>query len=156
MSSTVYEIPMSDIGDGDTWLADCSMRPDLVREVWALEGLAPIASGTLWLATEVHLTTGMHAHTRIHPDMRGPFLVDPGVDLSWFLVPLSTATELADTRAPLVRPSGWRLPCPPTGRQACGRLWLTRPDGSGQLTDPSLLAAALRPGGHRLPSGEQA
>ncbi|MFE9679451.1 hypothetical protein ACFYO5_35985 [Streptomyces sp. NPDC006259] len=73
---------------GDAWLADCSARPDLVREAWDLEGLAPIASGKAWLAAEVHLTTGMQAHSRIRPDMRGPFLVDPGAHLAWFLIAL--------------------------------------------------------------------
>ena len=65
---------------GDAWLADCSARPDLVREVWSLEGVAPIRSGPHWLVAESMLVTGMQALSRIRDEHRGPVLVDSLLD----------------------------------------------------------------------------
>ena len=135
---------------GDAWLADCSARPDLVREVWALDGLAPIRSGPHWVAAETMLVAGMEALSRIREERRGPVLVDPLTDRAWWLVPPASVGALAHVRRVLVRPRGTPLHCPPTGRHACGRFWLHRPDGSGQLTDPAILAAALGPVGNPL------
>ena len=135
---------------GDAWLADCSAHPDLVREAWKLDALAPIRSGTHWLTVESHLVTGMQALDRIREAQRGPVLADPLVDVAWWLVPAEAADELADVRQLRVRDAGWPLHCPPTGWQTCGRFWLHRPDGSGQLTDPAVLAAAFGPGGYRI------
>lgn len=132
---------------GDAWLADCSAYPDLVRQAWELEALAPIASGRHWLAAESELVAGMQALNRIRDERRGPVLADPMVEKAWWLVSLDAAAELADVRQVNVRPVGWALHCPPTGWQACGRFWLSRPDGSGRLTDPAVLAAAFGPGG---------
>ncbi|MFC8512009.1 hypothetical protein [Streptomyces sp. NPDC057257] len=134
---------------GDAWLADCSAHPDLVRQAWWIEALAPIPSGTHWLAAEALLVTTMQALNRIREEHRGPVLADPQLDRAWWLVPSNAADELADVRAVAVRPFGQPLHCPPTGWQVCGRFWLHRPDGTGRLTDPAVLAAAVGPGGYR-------
>jgi hypothetical protein len=145
-STTAYEA-------GDAWLARCSAHPASVRKAWLQETLAQIASGECWLIAETVLITTMHALKRIKPEHQGPVLADPELDKAWWLVPLEAADELADIRQLTVQPKGWRLHCPPTGWHIDGRLWLSRPDGSGQLTDPAVLAAALGPGGaYRLPS----
>ncbi|WP_319294934.1 hypothetical protein [Streptomyces sp. AK08-02] len=107
---------------GDAWLANCSAHPDLVRQAWHLEALAPIASGLRWLAAQTPLLTAMQVLARLPGEDRGPLLADPGVDTAWWLVPLDAADELADLRQVFVRDPGWPLHCPPTGRQACGRL----------------------------------
>lgn len=133
-------------------LAGCSAYPALVREAWNLEALAPIRSGKAWLVVEAPLVASMQAHTRIHPEHRGPVVADPTLDTAWWLVPLDAVDELADLRMVTVQPVGWPLHCPPTGWPACGRFWLTRPDGSGQLTDPAVLAATFGPGGYRRPA----
>lgn len=140
---------------GDAWLADCSARPDLAREVWALESLAPIRSGPHWLVAESLLVTGMKALSRICESHRGPVLADPWLERAWWLVPPGSAKALAHVRAVLVEPVGTPLHCPPTGRQACGRFWLHRPDGTGRLTDPAILAAALGPVGNPLPEASK-
>lgn len=137
---------------GDAWLASCSVRPELVREAWTSEDLAPIASGSHWLVAEGQLATRYDALARIPAKLRGPVLADFVEDRLWWLVPLESAEELADVRQLRVQPPGWCLRCPPTGWHVEGRTWLTRPDGSGQLTDPAVLAAAIGPGGYRLPA----
>lgn len=138
---------------GDAWLADCSAHPDLVRQAWDVEALAPIASGRQWLAVEVAFVAAVEAMRRIGTPRLGPVLADPGVDLTWWLIPLDTADDLAGVRQAVVQAEGTPLHCPPTGWYQCGRIWLHRPDGSGTLNDPTLLAAALGPGsGYRLPA----
>lgn len=138
---------------GDAWLADCSAHPMLVRAAWNKEALAPIPSGERWLVAEAPLLTAMRALKRIHGEQQGPVLADPELDKAWWLVPLGAADELADVRQLVVRAPGWSLHCPPTGWHVDGRLWLSRPDGSGQLTDPVVLAAAVGPGGgYRVPT----
>lgn len=137
---------------GDAWLADCSARPDLVRQAWDVEALAPIASGKRWLAVEAWLIDTMTAVARIGHERLGPVLADPSLDRAWWLIAPDAAEELADVRKVRVEPEGSPLHCPPTGWYQCGRLWLHRPDGSGRLNDPTLIAAALGPGGARLPT----
>lgn len=134
---------------GDAWLADCSAHPDLVREAWRVEALAPIATGVRWLAAETPLIPAMHALARMRDEQRGPLLAEPDTERAWWLVPADAVEELADVRQVTVRPTGWPLHCPPTGWHQCGRLWLHRPDGSGWLNDPTLLGAAFGPGGPR-------
>ncbi|MBG0853613.1 hypothetical protein I2W78_17610 [Streptomyces spinoverrucosus] len=137
---------------GDAWLVRCSARPDLVRRAWDAEELAPVTSGEHWLVAESRLVTGMAAAVRIQEEQRGPVLADPGLDKLWWLVPLDALEELADVRQVSMRPAGWALDCPPSGRQVAGRWWLWRPDGSGSLTGPAVLAAAFGPGRHLQPS----
>lgn len=137
---------------GNAWLADCSAHPDLVRQVWDTDTLAPIVSGERWLVAESRLAIGMPAAVRIREEQRGPVLADGVKDRAWWLVPPDAADELADVRQLVVQPSGWTLDCPSAGGYAANRFWLWRPDGSGHLTDPAVLAAAFGPGGYRHPA----
>ncbi|MFG2948173.1 hypothetical protein [Streptomyces adustus] len=134
---------------GDAWLADCSADPKLVQLAWNDGALAPIDSGARWLVAESRLFYAMQALWRIPEGQRGPVLADGDGDQAWWLVPLDAAEELADVRAISVKPHGWPLHCPPVGRMLAGHLWLNHPDGTGLLTDPAVLAAALGPGGYR-------
>ncbi|MHC3471211.1 hypothetical protein ACYF6T_21290 [Streptomyces sp. 7R007] len=134
---------------GDAWLADCSAHPDLAHAAWDSELLAPIVTGRDWLAVEARLVTTVYALDRIPARKRGPVVADAPDDKAWWLVPPAAAEELADVRQLTVRPADWVLRCPPTGWQIDGRFWLSRPDGSGHLTDPAVLAAAFGPGGRR-------
>jgi len=138
---------------GDAWLAGCSPHPALVRAAWDKETLARISSGRTWLVAEAPLLTAMRALKRIRSEQQGPMLADPELDKAWWLVRLGAVDELADVRQLVVHTAGWPLLCPPTGWHVEGRLWLSRPDGSGRLTDPAVLAAAVGPGGeHRFTS----
>lgn len=135
---------------GDAWLADCSAHPTLVRAAWSTEALAPIASGKAWLVAETPLLTTMKALNRIAEEHRGPVLADPEEDKAWWLMPLDASEGLAGVRRLTVHVPGWPLRCPPTGWHLESRMWLCRPDGSGRLTDPAVLATAVDPGGYRL------
>lgn len=138
---------------GDSWLASCSAHPDLVRQAWDFEALAPIPTGRNWLAAEVRFVAAVRAMRQIGTPRLGPVLADPGLDLTWWLIPPGTGEALAGIRQAEVWPEGDPLHCPPTGWYQCGRKWLHRPDGSGTLNDPVLLAAALGPGsGYQLPA----
>ncbi|MFF5001682.1 hypothetical protein ACFY3G_02545 [Streptomyces phaeochromogenes] len=138
---------------GDAWLASCAENPDLVREAWALGALAHIRTGKHWLAAEAPLATVLTAMNRIPVLRRGPTLVDPSIDLAWWLVPLDSEERFRRVNAVTVHPIGSPLLCPPTGAPACGRFWVNWPDGSGHLTDPVQLAAVLGiGGGPRLPA----
>ncbi|MER6011814.1 hypothetical protein [Streptomyces bluensis] len=132
---------------GDAWLADCSVHPDLVRRAWDAEALAPTSSGEHWLVAESHLANGLPAVVRIREEQCGPIVADGVAGKAWWLVPTTAAEALADVRQFVVRPACWVLRCPPAGVFAENRFWLWRPDGSGRLTDPTLPAAALGPGG---------
>ncbi|MFF3920545.1 hypothetical protein ACFYZB_45565 [Streptomyces sp. NPDC001852] len=134
---------------GDTWLADCSEHPALVRAAWDEECLAPIASGAPWLVAESSLTRGWPAASRIRNSPHGPVLADPDANKMFWLVEPGAAEELADVRELTVHRAGWSLSCPPSGREVDGRFWLWRPDGTGHLNDFALIAAAFGPGGYR-------
>lgn len=134
---------------GAAWLADCSAHPDPVREAWTLKTLAPITSGTRWRVAEAPLLRSVEAVARIGGDRIGPILADIHRKVAWWLLPPDLADELDDVRRVTVRPAGWVIECPPVPHSVNGRWWIECPDGSGQLTDPAALAAAL---GNRLPT----
>ncbi|MBM7091043.1 hypothetical protein JTP67_21365 [Streptomyces sp. S12] len=141
--------PTAQYAAGDAWLADCHALPAHVWKAWHADALAPIASGAHWLVAESTVARGLPAASRIPERRRGPVLIDPYGDRTWWLVPLEAATELADIRQVTVMPPGWVLHCPPVGREVERLHWLWSPDGSGLLTDPAVLAAAFGPGGYR-------
>ncbi|MFD4604101.1 hypothetical protein ACFWPQ_39565 [Streptomyces sp. NPDC058464] len=139
--------------EGDAWLAESSADPKLVRLAWDDDTLAPIDSGARWLVAEARLISSMPALTRIPDGHHGPVLADTQGDRAWWLVPLDAAEELAYVRAVSVKAHGWSLDCPPSARMLFGYMWLCHPDGTGQLTDPAVLAAVLGPGGYRYHVG---
>lgn len=134
---------------GNAWLADCARHPETAHAVWAMDGLAPIHT-TRWLAAEAQLSVAFDAFSRLPRRRRGPLLVDPGLETAWWLVPLNAAEELRDVVPITVHPPGWPLHCPPTDRPAAGRFWHLAPDGTGHVTDPAYLAAAVGPAAGRL------
>ncbi|MGW3653460.1 hypothetical protein [Streptomyces sp. NPDC000878] len=136
---------------GQDWLLTCTTQPSDVCRRWADEELAPIRSGVHWRIAQAPLLQSVRAMRRIGWQRLGPVLADPEVDLGWWLLPPSVGDELDSIRIITVHPADWVLDCPPVLHAVEGRTWLERPDGSGQLTDPLLLAAALGHGDARLP-----
>jgi hypothetical protein len=134
---------------GDAWLASYSVDPTAVRAAWEQEALALIASGAHWLVAESDLTRGWSAASRLRNAPHGPVLAAPDANAMYWLISPDAVEELADVRQLVVHPAGWMLRCPPTGWQVDGLFWLWRPDGTGHLTDPALIAAAFGPCGYR-------
>ncbi|MBC2874044.1 MULTISPECIES: hypothetical protein [Streptomyces] len=73
----------------------------------------------------------------------GPVLTYAEESRQWWLVPPGHASAFDGLEGVTVRPPGWPLRCPPPGESLCGRGWLEPPDGTGRLTAPVTLAAAL-------------
>jgi hypothetical protein len=139
---------------GQEWLLSAAPDPVLVLREWELEEFGEILSGELWRVVEAPLLESVTAVRRIGPDRVGPVVGDVYRDLAWWLVPPDIGDDLDDVRAFTVHPAGWPLRCPPVLHSLHGRWWIERPDGTGRLTDPVLLAAAFGPGagGFRPPS----
>jgi hypothetical protein len=74
----------------------------------------------------------------------GPVLADASENLAWWLLPAGLSGELDHVQQLTMRPPGWSLKCPPVLFAIDDRLWLERPDGSGRLTNPAALGAAMR------------
>ncbi|MFD4552110.1 hypothetical protein [Streptomyces sp. NPDC058466] len=138
---------------GHAWLLSCVICPAAIQRAWDAEELAPIETGPHWRAAEAPLRQSMDAIKRIGPDRLGPVLADVTSERAWWLLPPCLDDELDDIRLLTVHPRGWPLRCPPVLYPVRGRVWVERPDGSGRLTDPTFLGAALGPGGGpRLPA----
>ncbi|MER7983509.1 hypothetical protein [Streptomyces sp. NPDC095817] len=132
---------------GQEWLLSCADDPAPVLRAWAEEQLAPFPSGVHWTVAEAPLTQSLEAVKRIGPDGRGPVLADVSASRAWWLLPPELGGELDDIWHLTVHPAGWLLPCPPLLYPVRGRVWMEPPTGSGRLTDPVVLGAALGPGG---------
>lgn len=140
---------------GQEWLLSSTPDRARVERQWELDQLGEIPSGTHWLVVEAPLAPSMAALRRMGSGRVGPVLGDVHRDRAWWLLPPDLADDLDDVRILTVRPPGWLLSCPPVLHSVHGRWWIERPDGSGRLTDPVLLAAAVGPGGGiRLPAEE--
>ncbi|MEW2254989.1 hypothetical protein [Streptomyces sp. NPDC047869] len=95
------------------------------------------------------LSSSLEALRRIGGIHHGPVLADTRKALAWWLLPPHLTDDLDDVHRITVHAAGWPLECPPVMHSLGGRWWLEKPDGTGQLTDPTLLAAAFGPGGYR-------
>ena len=138
---------------GQDWLLSCVICPAGIQRVWDAEDLAPIETGLRWRVAEAPLRQSMDAIKRIGSDRLGPVLADVASERAWWLLPPGLGDELDDIGLLTVHPHGWLLRCPPVLYPVRGRVWVERPDGTGRLTDPILLGAALGPGGGpRLPA----
>ncbi|MFF7763130.1 hypothetical protein [Streptomyces griseorubiginosus] len=132
---------------GQNWLLSCAPHRTAAQLAWDAETFAEIPAGPYWRVAEAPLTRSVEAIQRIGPERVGPVLADIYRDVAWWLLPADVTDELDDIRRVTVHPTGWLLKCPPVERSLAGRWWLEWPDGTGRLTDPTLLGAAFGPGG---------
>ncbi|MFE1882657.1 hypothetical protein [Streptomyces diastatochromogenes] len=149
-------IPFAPVREGQAWLLSCAPDPAEVQRAWDAQQLAAIPTGPHWRVAEAALARSLDAIRRLGSKTHGPVLADIPHGLTWWLLPPGLADELDDVAGLTVRPADWALECPPVTHSLGGRWWLAVPDGTGQLTDPTLLAAAFGPGGYRPEAETQA
>ena len=137
---------------GACWLAYSTASPLAVVHAWIRHGVAEVRVPESWAVAEADLVESLHALPLLaRAGREGPVLIHPESQRAWWLVPASAGHHLADLRRVNVRECGATLLCPAPASYGRGRLWLENPDGSGRLTDPVALGAALS-GRLRLPA----
>jgi hypothetical protein len=134
---------------GQDWLLACAPDSVVVQRAWDSRELADFPTGLHWRVAEAPLLPSLEAIARLGGDI-GPVLADVHRSVAWWLLPPDLTGELDGLRQLTVRPAGWVLKCPPVPYTVNDRWWLERPDGSGLLTAPAVLAAALSPGSAQL------
>ncbi|MEU7048062.1 hypothetical protein [Streptomyces eurythermus] len=142
-------LPIAPVGEGQAWLLSCAPDPAAVQQAWDSGQLAAIPSGPYWRVAQVELSRSLDALGRLGSTPVGPILTDIYSSTAWWFLSLDLTDQLDDIAGLTVHPVGWALECPPVTHSLGGRWWLAIPDGTGRLTDPTMLAAALGPGGYR-------
>lgn len=135
------------------WLVSAAPDPDECRNEWERNplGVALLPAGRIWDVLIVPAELGyptLDVLTRLL-SQPGPVLADFGDSRMGFLVPAGTAARWIGTG---VRGEGrgtW-IVVPYPGRSSGGVRWLIPPDGSGTLTDPSVLELAMHEAAARL------
>ncbi|MBV7698050.1 bifunctional DNA primase/polymerase [Streptomyces sp. TRM70350] len=128
------------------WLASVAPDPEACRWEWERNplGVALLPAGLAW---DVLILPGALGHrtldvlTRIL-DRPGPVLVDFGDARTGFFVPPGTASRWVGTGIRTAGAGVW-IVVPYPGRSTGKVRWLVPPDGSGTLTDPTLLELAM-------------
>ncbi|MFI6125081.1 hypothetical protein ACIBCU_36115 [Streptomyces sp. NPDC051064] len=128
------------------WLASVAPDPTACRSEWERnpQGMALLPAGRRW---DVLLVPGelgyptLDVLTRLL-DRPGPVLADFGASRMGFFVPPGTAARWVGTGIRGVGDGTW-IVVPRPGSTVGGARWLIPPDGSGTLTDATLLELAL-------------
>ncbi|MFI9776588.1 hypothetical protein ACIHCV_17990 [Streptomyces sp. NPDC051956] len=130
------------------WLASVAPDPDACRREWERNplGVALLPAGRLWdvliLPGELGYPT-LDVLTRVI-DRPGPVLADFGDARMGFFVPSGTAARWLGTGVRGAGRGTWIVVPHPLPRRAPGGVrWLIPPDGSGTLTDPTVLELAM-------------
>ncbi|MFE5026603.1 hypothetical protein ACFRAO_25595 [Streptomyces sp. NPDC056656] len=130
------------------WLASVAPDPDACRWEWERNprGVALLPAGRLWdvliLPGELGYPT-LDVLTRVI-DRPGPVLADFGDARMGFFVPSGTAARWLGTGVRGAGRGTWIVVPHPLPRRAVGGVrWLIPPDGSGTLTDPTVLELAM-------------
>ncbi|MEU0369462.1 hypothetical protein ABZ070_04225 [Streptomyces sp. NPDC006283] len=128
------------------WLAAAAPDPDACRWEWERNrhGIALLPAGRLWDVLIVPGDLGSPALSVLSRliDRPGPVLAGSGDSRIGFFVPPGTAGRWLGTGVRTAGQGAW-IVVPHPGRTADGVRWLVAPDGSGTLTDPSLLELAM-------------
>jgi hypothetical protein len=139
---------MTDPGAKDAveWLVSVAPDPDACRREWERSpvGVALLPAGRRWdvliLPGELGYPT-LDVLTRL-VDRPGPVLADFGESRMGFFVPSGTAERWLGTGVRGAGRGTW-IVVPYPGRPSGGMRWLIPPDGSGTLSDPTLLELAM-------------
>ncbi|WP_418959413.1 hypothetical protein [Streptomyces tritici] len=128
------------------WLVSVAPNPDACRWEWERNplGVALLPAGRRWdvliLPAELGYPT-LDVLTRL-VDRPGPVLADFGDARMGFFVPPGTVTRWVGTGVRGAGGGTW-IVVPYPGRANGAVRWLVPPDGSGTLTDPTLLELAM-------------
>ncbi|MFD0022486.1 hypothetical protein [Streptomyces sp. NPDC058382] len=139
------------------WLASVAPDPDACRREWERNprGIALLPAGRRWdvliLPAELGYPT-LDVLTRLI-DRPGPVLSDFGEARMGFFVPPGTVDRWIGTGIRGVGRGAW-IVVPHPGRAAGGVRWLIPPDGSGTLTDATLLELAMHEAAGGAASGD--
>ncbi|MEU7404533.1 hypothetical protein [Streptomyces sp. NPDC044948] len=129
------------------WLASVAPDPESCRRDWERDpsGVALLPAGKAWdvliLPSRLGYPT-LDVLSRIL-DQPGPVLADFGDAHTGFFVPAGTAARWLGTGVRTAGPGTWIVVPYPGGLSTGGTRWLIPPDGTGTLTDPSLLELAM-------------
>ncbi|MFJ8886965.1 hypothetical protein ACIRJR_26670 [Streptomyces sp. NPDC102402] len=128
------------------WLASVAPDPDACRRAWERDphGMALLPAGKRW---DVLIVPGELGYPTLDVLTRlvsrpGPVLADFGDSRMGFFVPPGTAARWIGTGIRGVGAGTW-IVVPRPGGTVGGVRWLIPPDGSGTLTDTTLLELAL-------------
>ena len=129
------------------WLASVAPDPEACRWEWERNplGVALLPAGRRW---DVLILPGALGYPTLDVlsrlvDRPGPVLADFGDSRMGFFVPPGTATRWLGTGVRSAGAGTW-IVVPYPGRAGGGGVrWLVVPDGSGTLTDPTLLELAM-------------
>ncbi|MER5767425.1 hypothetical protein [Streptomyces sp. NPDC001985] len=140
------------------WLVSVAPDPDACRWEWERNpyGIALLPAGRRW---DVLILPARLGHPTLDVLNRltgrpGPVLADSGDTRVAFLVPPGTAGRWIATGVRGAGDGTW-IVVPYPGRPAGGGVrWLIAPDGSGTLTEPALLEAAMHEATAILARGE--
>ncbi|MFI5685924.1 hypothetical protein [Streptomyces sp. NPDC051636] len=134
---------------GQDWLLSCVTHAADAQRAWDAREFAELPSGTHWRVAEAPLSSSLQAMQQIPTDSLGPVLADTRLSTAWWLLPPTVTDDLDDLRQITIHPVGWALESPPVLFSVRHRWWVEIPDGSGRLTDPTLLGAVFSPGAYR-------
>ncbi|MER7055353.1 hypothetical protein [Streptomyces sp. NPDC000351] len=143
------------------WLASVAPDPETCLREWERDplGLALLPAGRAW---DVLILPGRLGRTTLDVlcrvlDHPGPVLAGFGDARTGFLVPAGTAARWLGTCVRTVGLGTWIVvpyPGVPSYPSARAVRWLIPPDGTGTLTDPSLLELAMHEAAAALAVGE--
>ncbi|MFJ7772956.1 hypothetical protein ACIQ1J_32380 [Streptomyces sp. NPDC097107] len=135
------------------WLASAAPDPESCRREWERNplGVALLPAGKAW---DVLILPGRLGRPTLDVlsrvlDQPGPVLAGVGDARTGFLVPAGTASRWLGTGVRTAGLGTWIVvpypggPAYPARRSSGGVRWLIPPDGTGTLTDPSLLELAM-------------
>ncbi|KUJ64681.1 hypothetical protein ACZ90_59245 [Streptomyces albus subsp. albus] len=142
------------------WLVSAAADPSACRRAWERDplGIALLPAGRLWDVLILPGDLGGTALDVLHrrTGRPGPVLGDFRDTRVGFFVPVGTAARCAGVGAGVrgAGPGAW-IVVPHPDRPTSGVRWLVPPDGSGRLTDPESLDAALVEAAFRLDRGDR-
>ncbi|AIJ13053.1 hypothetical protein ACQ9AR_21920 [Streptomyces lividans] len=129
------------------WLASVAPDPESCRRDWERDpsGVALLPAGKAWdvliLPSRLGYPT-LDVLSRVL-DQPGPVFADFGDARTGFFVPAGTAARWLGTGIRTAGLGTWIVVPHPGGLSSGGTRWLIPPDGTGTLTDPSLLELAM-------------